>query len=609
MAKILQLSEHVANMIAAGEVVEGPLSVVKELIENSIDAKATRIEINLIDAGITKIEIVDDGVGMDKTDAIMAFNRHATSKIRNAFDLASIKTLGFRGEALPSIASVSLLELYTKEASATEGIKLVLKAGKMISQETSACNKGTRIVVSNLFYNTPARLKYLKGPNVILGQICELLDKYALANRHIRFKLTNNEQLLLSTNGSDDMIALIGSVYGINVAKVMHQASGEFDGMELMTTFSSPVISRSRKNDITLIVNGRYVKSNVVNNAVMDVYKNYLPPLRYPICILDLNIDPLLIDVNVHPQKMEIKFSLEKEVTDLVKDTLKKGLKSLEVIPTLTNEVPKQKIEPVNFDDYVNFEPSASVLEEEKKTSYCVEKILDRKDEIKTTIDADANLEKPIEAKKIENIKKVESKPNIEKRKFPYFEYIGQFAGTYLLFQNDEGLFLIDQHAAQERINYEYYYNVFANPNKGSVPLLIPFNVEFKKEEVMAILDNMEQLKSIGLILEQSGINSFFVREIPVWVKANDPEQMIEKILYFLLEKSQFDVALLRDSLAKQVACKASIKANHYVNENEAISLINELNKCENPFNCPHGRPVFVKLTTYEIEKLFKRVV
>ena len=599
MAKILQLSEHVANMIAAGEVVEGPLSVVKELVENAIDAKSTAIEINLIEAGIQKIEVVDNGSGMDAADAIMAFNRHATSKIRNAFDLASIQTLGFRGEALPSIASVSFLELYTKEEGANEGIKISFKAGKFLGKETSACNKGTRIVVSNLFYNTPARLRYLKSPNVILATICELIDKFALANRTIRFKLTNNNQTLLQTTGNDDVINLEGSVYGLNVAKLMHQTQGSYDGMNLNVTFSSPVITRSRKNDITLIVNGRYVKSSIINNAVMDAYKNYVAPLRYPICLLDLRIDPLLIDVNVHPQKMEIKFSMEKEVAELVRDTLKKGLKQLEVIPTLEVQKVTPKVESINFDDYVDFEKPKTVLKEPVQINYQKEVFKEnKKEEIK-----------PI----IENQKKTLIEPLIKKEevknKLPYLEYIGQFGGTYLLFQNDEGLYLIDQHAAQERINYEYYYNVLANPSKESIPLLIPFNLEFKKEEVLILTENLDKLKDVGLVLEPSGMNSFFILDIPIWIKSSNPEQMIEKILYFLLERHDFNIANLRDSLSKQIACKASIKANHFIDSVSARSLISDLEKCENPYNCPHGRPIFVKFTHYEIEKLFKRVV
>ena len=251
MARILQLSEHVANMIAAGEVVEGPLSVVKELVENAIDANATNIGIHLVESGVTKIEIVDNVCGMDPIDAVMAFNRHATSKIKSAYDLASINNLGFRGEALPSIASVSHLELITKEADSEEGFKVVLKAGKLVSKETVATNNGTRIIVSNLFYNTPARLKYLKSPNVILAQICELVDKLALSNRHIRFTLTNNNQTLLATSGIDDVTGLFGIIYGTNIAKNLISSTKEFDGVKVKITATNPTITRSRKNDIT----------------------------------------------------------------------------------------------------------------------------------------------------------------------------------------------------------------------------------------------------------------------------------------------------------------------------------------------------------------------
>ena len=596
MAKIMQLSEHVANMIAAGEVVEGPLSVVKELVENSIDAKATNIQIHLTESGIRKVEIVDNGCGMDEDDALMAFNRHATSKIQTAYDLASINTLGFRGEALPSIASVSLLELYTKERD-KEGIKVTFKAGKLISKETAALNDGTRIVVSNLFYNTPARLKYLKSPNVILASICELVDKFALANRNIRFTLTNNGQTLLATNGIDDVKNLFAIVYGTNIARNILSNEKEYDGVKVKCTFTNPTITRSRKNDITLVVNGRYVKSSIVTNAVCDAYKNYVAPLRYPICLVEIEIDSLLIDVNVHPQKMEVKFSTENNVYNLVKEAITEGIRKIQIIPTATIDIKKETIEPLNFEEYLK-------LDEEVETIKTVDEVV-LKEEIKEEY-------KPILEKEVKVVeqKKEVIKPVIkEVNRLPYFEYIGQLSGTYLLFQNEEGLYLVDQHAAQERINYEYYYEKLANPVKESTPLLIPINLEFKKEEALILSNHINELSEVGLVIEASGINSFFVREIPVWIKANNPEVMIEKIIYFLIEKNEFNIALLRDSLAKQMACKASIKANHYVSSEGVVQLISDLNKCENPFNCPHGRPVFVKITNYEIEKMFKRVV
>ena len=600
MAKIMQLSEHVANMIAAGEVVEGPLSVVKELVENAIDANATNIGIHLVESGITKIEIVDNGCGMDKDDALMAFNRHATSKIKSAYDLASINTLGFRGEALPSIASVSHLELITKEATSDEGFKVVLKAGKLISTETVATNNGTRIIVSNLFYNTPARLKYLKSPNVILAQICELVDKLALSNRHIRFTLTNNYQTLLSTPGVDDVIGLFGIIYGTTIARNLVTSTKEHDGVRVKITSTNPTITRSRKNDITLVVNGRYVKSNIVTNAVCDAYKNYVAPLRYPICLVEIDIDSLLIDVNVHPQKMDVKFSTEQNVYNLVKDAIIEAIRGIQIIPTATITKPKEEIvEPLNFDEYLKLdEPEEKVV---STTKVVLQEVVEEK--YNTT---SQEVVKP----KPQNIKyDPESIEPINLRKLPYLEYIGQLAGTYLLFQNEKGLYLVDQHAAQERINYEYYLKVLSNPPKESIPLLIPFNIELKKEEAITISNHLNDLKEVGLILESSGINSFFIREIPVWIKASNPEVMMEKIIYFLLERNEFNLSVLRDSLAKQMACKASIKANEYVSSEGVITLLNDLEKCENPYNCPHGRPVFVNITNYEIEKMFKRVV
>ena len=595
MAKIMQLSEHVANMIAAGEVVEGPLSVVKELVENAIDAGSTNISIHLTESGISKIEIVDNGCGMDETDALMAFNRHATSKIKSAYDLASINTLGFRGEALPSIASVSQLELITKEASAPEGVKVILKAGKLISKETIATNNGTKIVVSNLFYNTPARLKYLKSPNVILAQICELVDKFALSNRNIRFTLTNNKETLLSTPGVDDVKGLFGIIYGTNIAKNLISGEREHDGVKVNVTATNPTITRSRKNDITLTVNGRYVKSQIVTNAVVDAYKNYVAPLRYPICLVEIDIDSLLIDVNVHPQKMDVKFSTEQNVYNLVKEALFDAIRGVEIIPTANIAKPKEEtVIPLNFDEYLK-------LDEVEETPKVTTKVILQEEVITPKYNPTPKVDEVLEEEE------VLVRPT--KKSLPYLEYIGQLAGTYLLFQNEEGLYLVDQHAAQERINYEYYLNVLANPPKESMPLLLPFNLELKKEEAITLSNHLTKLNNFGLILEPSGVNSFFVREIPVWIKANSPEVMIEKIIYFLLERNVFDLTMLRDSLAKQMACKASIKANEYVSSEGVATLMRDLDKCENPYNCPHGRPVFVKITNYEIEKMFKRVI
>ena len=606
MAKIMQLSEHVANMIAAGEVVEGPLSVVKELVENAIDAGATNIGIHLTESGVTKIEIVDNGCGMDEADALMAFNRHATSKIKSAYDLASINTLGFRGEALPSIASVSQLELITKEASALEGVKVLLKAGKLISKETVATNNGTRIIVSNLFYNTPARLKYLKSPNVILATICELVDKLALSNRNIRFTLTNNNQTLLSTSGVDDVIGLFGMIYGINVAKNLISSTSEHDGVKVKITSTNPTITRSRKNDITLSVNGRFVKSTIVTNAVCDAYKNYVAPLRYPICLVEIEIDSLLIDVNVHPQKMDVKFSTEQNVYNLVKEAIIDAVRKIQIIPTATMNKPIEKVEPLNFDEYLKLDEEPQQVVETQNIVKLNEVI---EEKYTVTPEKVTKEEKQINKYNPEPVEVIETPTQPSKKNIPYLEYIGQLAGTYLLFQNEEGLFLVDQHAAQERINYEYYLNVLSNPPKEAIPLLIPFNLELKKEEALTIMNHIKELENVGLILESSGVNSFFVREIPVWIKADNPEVMIEKIIYFLLERNEFNLTVLRDSLAKQMACKASIKANEYVSSEGVSTLLKDLDKCENPYNCPHGRPVFVKITYYEIEKMFKRVI
>ena len=601
MSIIHQLDSQVANMIAAGEVVLGPESVVKELVENAIDAKATLIEINLVDSGLKQIEVCDNGIGMDKTDATLCFSRHATSKIKNAFDLGSIKSLGFRGEALPSIASVSNLEMWTKRKDDEVGTKVTLQAGKLKDVSICSANNGTRIVVSNLFYNTPARLKYLKGPSVILAKVSSLVDKFVLANPHVGFTFRNNDNILLQTSPNANYQNIFNAIYGLDIAKNMHYQEYGYDGINLKLYYSNPVVNRSRKDDITVIVNGRFVKSNLITNAICLAYENYIPKYRYPVLLYILDIDSLLIDINVHPQKTEIKFSNEDLITKLTYDSVLDALHHISVYKEV--EQKEKDFEPINFDEY---------LHEDKNVTYEPKKI-DKPQFASPRVIYNENQNKDldnvedVEEKVIEEHKEVTFEQQVPKH-LPYLEYIGQLAGTYLLFQNDEGMYLIDQHAAQERINYEYYKNILANPNTDNIDLLVPYSIHLKNSDYIILKANLDKLMQYGLYLDDMGNNTFFVRKTPLWIKENY-EEVIEKTLYFLIEKNTFDLSLIRDSLAKMIACKASIKANTFITSEGAYNLINQLDKCDNPFNCPHGRPIFVKLTLKEIEKLFLRTL
>lgn len=617
MAKIIQLNEQISNMIAAGEVVEGPLSVVKELVENSIDAESTKIEIYLKESGISLIEIIDDGFGMDTEDAALSFSRHATSKIKTEGDLFRISSLGFRGEAIPSIASISHMTMITKSDN-HDGYKIKYEFGKRTESLNFACNKGTKISIEKLFYNTPARLKYLKSPNVILSSIVDVITRLSIAYPNISFKIVNDGNTMFQTRGQSNMMNLLANIYGVNVGKSISTITRESEGFNLTAYMAKPEFTRSRKSEITVIVNSRYVKSSLIVDAVVDAYRDYIPNLRYPICVIELTVDPLLIDVNVHPNKMEIKFSLEDTISYLVKSSILDTLAEKTLIPEIITptKVGTYAETLIDISNDLNIEALNKTNDEMFNANYVIESEIEIPKHIKDN-EIDFNNEQAVNVK-CDEIKEEqladevvivqEQKIEPSKEKIPYMEYCGIIFGTYLLFQNNTGVYLIDQHAAQERIKYEHYFKVFGNPKKDSIDLLLPSPMEFTLSESLLLEGNLEKLAGFGLVLEQSGPQNFLIRSIPTWVRGNDPEFIVEKIVTYLVEKKTFDIGLYRDSMAKMVSCKESIKANNHTTKEEAIALFEELKTCLNPFTCPHGRPSIVKMSVYEIEKLFKRV-
>lgn len=587
MSIINLLDDVLANMIAAGEVVERPASVVKELVENSIDAKSTKIEINLIDSGLKMIEVIDNGIGMDKSDAQLSFTRHATSKIKTKADLYRINSLGFRGEAIPSIASVSEMTMITSQGGL--GYMIKYKGGKKIEDSTYPSNKGTIIRVEKLFYNTPARLKYIKSLPLELGAITDIVDKLVLANPQISFKLTNNKKTIVQTNGLNDMISLIGNVYGLETARNVVFYQDMQNGMNLKMYLVQPFINRAKKSFISFIVNNRFVKNSSMINAVIEGYETYLPVGRYPIAIVLLELDPMLIDVNVHPSKLEIKFSSEDEIREFIIRSIKKSFnQTREIIPEIKEEI-NYKVE----DIFESLNPEKVYNQAiSSVNSFIEEKVV------------------PYENKQA--LESIEGSRDVilpSKDRLPYMEYIGQFFGTYLLCQNNDGLFIIDQHAAAERIRYEYYFEKLGQNNSLSQPLLIPLNFELTKDMLIFVMDNLEEFHRIGFEIEESGPNSICIRSIPLWIINDDIYETSEKIFNFLLEKKCIDISKLRDSLAKTISCKGAIKANKALSHDEVKVLLSRLGDCKNPFTCPHGRPTIIKFTNYEIEKMFKRIM
>ena len=566
MNSIKIMSESLANKIAAGEVVESVSAVVKELVENSIDAKAKNIKIELFDSGLKKIKVTDDGKGMSREDAALAFCRHATSKLLNEDDLAFINTLGFRGEALPSIAAVSLVTLIT---CATDiGTKIVIDGGKIKETSNSEARVGTSIEVSNLFYNTPARLKYLKSEIAELAKTITFTEKIALSHPDISFSLINNNKSLLSTSGSNNLLKCIHEIYGLSISNKMLEIKGETVDFSIFGYICKPEVLKSNRNHLITIVNGRVVKNNDLNRFINDAYYTYKPQNKYPIAIININTDATLIDVNVHPTKQDIKISkinlLEALISDSIKDALFKTL----LIPELNTT-------PFRAEDKEE-EPT---LIKESQTSFDFYEPDSREDAKITT-----------------TIKNLVLYP------------VGLVHGTYIVCENEEGMYLIDQHAAAERVNYEKYLQALDTKKINTTTTLIPITIELSPSEYLIIKDNLESLENIGLILKDFGINTFVVEEHPTWLLTGYEEESIKKILdLVIINKKDFNIVKFRENIAITLACKLSIKANMSISREAMEEIISSLVKCTNPYNCPHGRPTIIKFTTYELEKMFKR--
>lgn len=594
MSKIKVMDEVLANKIAAGEVVEKTMNVVKELVENSIDAKSSEITIKLIDSGVKEIEVSDNGVGMDREDAVMAFSRHATSKLKNLDDLFYIESLGFRGEALPSIASVSNVCL--KTSNGETGTLVTLEGGENIKVSSCDLQEGTTITVSDLFYNTPVRLKYLKNLYVELSNIVEYVDKMALSYPDIKFCLINNDKVLLRTDGSGDLLKVIYQIYGADVTKKMISISGENDDYYISGFISYPEVTKSNRNGITTLVNGRVIKNNELNKIIIDSYHTYIPKDKFPTVVLNIDVDPILIDINIHPTKMDIKFSKMDTLKELVTDLVTKKLKQLSLIPNAAvrdissiTEVSKQI---KNSNDDVSYN---SVLGD--KTSY---------EEIKLDFEVNAREERYNETKENKNTEEVEEVSVEKEYRIKKMEPRGIVYSTYIIAENEDGMYIIDQHAAAERINYE---KVLAALKEKIVivDLLIPIKIELSASEALIVKENFSLLEEYGFKTEEFGINTIIVRSHPSWIMDDVCEECIRKVIDIIITRESFDFDLFVWRMAATMACRMSIKANDYISYDDQMFLLDSLRKCDNPFTCPHGRPTIITYTKYDLEKLFKR--
>lgn len=573
MNKIHLMSEELANKIAAGEVVEKVMNVVKELVENSIDAKSKDIKISLVDAGTKEITVIDDGVGMNEEDAVLAFSRHATSKLLDLDDLFSINTLGFRGEALPSIASISQLTMKTSDGNT--GTIVTIHGGELKSVEKSDLRRGTSISVKNIFYNTPVRLKYLNSLYSELANTVDYVNKIALSYPDIRFTLTNNDKVLLSTDGRGNLLKVINNIYGLEVSKKMIEINASNEDYQISGYVSYPEVARSSKNNMTILVNNRVIKNNDVIKSVLEAYHTYIPVDKYPIMVLKIDVDPSLIDVNIHPTKMDIKFSKLASLKSLINETITKKLKELLLIPEI-NTIS-------NISNY-------SKLEEAKE---------EQKEEIIEKVNyEDITLNLEVSETSTEYVKE-----NRIKEMYP----VGLVHGTYIIAENEIGMFIIDQHAAAERVNYEKYLRSMMNEKIDTITLLVPLTIELTNKEYIILKEHFDILDDLKIGYEEFGLNTIIIRSHPVWLPKYALLESIKKIIEIIVNNQDFNIERFRENVAITLACKLSIKGNMATTHEDMKYLIEALRNTENPFTCPHGRPTIITYSKYDLEKLFKR--
>ena len=707
MGKINILSAELSNKIAAGEVVERPSSVVKELVENSIDAGSTNIKVIIKEFGIQQIRIIDNGSGISNDDLARAFLRHATSKISADYDLFHIETLGFRGEALASISSVSKVTIKSCAGEA-QGKMMVLEGGKVVSEEYYAPIKGTDLSVENLFYNTPARLKYLRNPHTEQANITNIIHKFALSYPNVAFELHVDGKITFKTYGDGDVHKILSKIYNMGVARNMIEFSGNNDDYRVFGYISVPEETRASKNYINIFINGRYIKNYGIQNAIIDAYGTLLMINRYPLCVINIEMDPILLDVNVHPTKQEVRLSKEAELIRLIKEVIAERLSNYTYIPQGMNNVltkkEKAKIEKINFLDELDNKfgdvEDKNIFSEEKKepevdlevelsfpdtqeevashviqedeflfggdllTNSAEEKIpvqskentfnqRNKTQKIKSDLPdlsysshprdnrnkfGDKPTKKEIEnfmnfskkednssyddrtEKVVSNVVKDDSHFNEIKdakivqdddtkvRTLPDLKVLAQIFKTYILSEADNKLFLIDQHAAAERYNYEKLQREFIERKNYKKQMLIPLMFDFSVEEAAEVRNNLEKFEELGIVFEEFGDNSYVVREFPGWIE-EDEEQMIKIIVEKVLRNNNITFNELRNDAIAMASCKMSIKANQVLTDVEMNKVISDLYECKNPFTCPHGRPIITKMEKKDLEKMFKRIV
>ncbi len=595
--KIKQLDEILANKIAAGEVIERPANVVKELVENSIDASSSKIDIIIEEGGMNLIEIVDDGLGMDQEDAKLCFSRHATSKITNDQDLFCIQTLGFRGEAIPSIASISHFELKTSDGQS--GSTVVYEFGKFIEQKQSDLKRGTKITVTKLFQNVPARLKYVKSVNAEFAHIQNYVERLSLSHPDIAFTLMHNGKVTYKTNGNGQLLEVIHQIYGLSVVKNMLNLKVENDEFEVEGYIGKIEVNRASKNHIVTLVNHRIVKNQIAIDAINQAYRKYLADNRYPIAIINIEIDPYLVDVNVHPSKLEVKFSKESELKQLIFDGVSKTLEGVNLTYQVKEEKPVFKPQLDQLDLEIDFRQEVPPLQVQPIERTMPSSIYEEKEEYQASpINQEISEQKIVEEIKETPLKEMKKKIFVK----------AQIHGTYIVGEDGEGMYLIDQHAAQERINYEYFLEKYSHPDMTMRDLLVPITVEYPLSECMIIEERKELLKEVGIYLDPFG-NGFIIKQLPMWMNQINEHLFIEDMIQQVLKDNKIDLLSLQEHAIATLSCKASLKGNSHLSIESMQTIVDNLMRCDNPYVCPHGRPTIIHYSAYDLEKLFKRVV
>lgn len=624
MPQINLLSEDLINKIAAGEVIERPASVAKELIENSLDAKATKIVIEIEDSGKRLIKVSDNGLGMDKDDARKSILRHATSKIRDEEDLFNINSLGFRGEALASIAAVSQLSLTTKQKGMLEGFNLIVKGGNIVSSGIMAAEEGTTVEVHNLFFNTPARKKFLKTDQVELRHIIDIVLRYTLISHNVSFTLLHEGHALINSPAVNDWRSRIASIYGTRLAKELVELNYQSEAVKVSGYLAPPAHARNDKNQQFLYINGRWVKNNPLIQAVYDAFHSLLFVNRHPVLILSLELDPREIDVNVHPAKTEVKIEQKEMVCNAVFSAVRETLEKNRLIPILDVELEKQAGQATFGPSRIA--PAASIREDEKKEG---------KAEARYTFESSRQSVFPPEGgaaagRRSENGENKENeedeifkaeksgaaKPFLpepetialtaETKKIPAMKLLGQIHKTFFAAETEGGLFLLDQHAVHERVLYEKFMAEFLNEQVSVQRLLKGDIIEFTPVEKAAVLDYRAKLQEFGFFLEEFGENAFIIKTIPTLLGRQQPKEMIYEILS-RLDEGKSKPEEVQEEIITRMACRAAVMAGEELTLSRMEGFLKELSEAKFPWTCPHGRPTMFKITVDELEKKFKR--